>query len=115
MSRAVIYETFGGPEVLELREVPEPHAGPGEVRVRVAATGLNPMDWGIASRPELAAMFGITVPSGFGYDFAGVVDEVGDGATGFAVADRVYGGAQAKAAADSGDERGCEAAARDAA
>ena len=40
MSRAVIYETFGGPEVLELREVPEPHAGPGEVRVRVAAAGL---------------------------------------------------------------------------
>ena len=37
MSRAVIYETFGGPEVLELREVPEPHAGPGEVRVRVAS------------------------------------------------------------------------------
>ena len=44
MSRAVIYETFGGPEVLELREVPEPRAGPGEVRVRVAAAGLNPMD-----------------------------------------------------------------------
>ena len=45
MSRAVIYETFGGPEVLQLREVAEPHAGPGEVRVRVTAAGLNPMDW----------------------------------------------------------------------
>ena len=100
MSRAVIYETFGGPEVLELREVPEPHAGPGEVRVRVAAAGLNPMDWGIASRPEVAARFGITVPSGFGYDFAGVVDEVGGGATGFAVGDRVYGGALGRAVAD---------------
>jgi NADPH:quinone reductase-like Zn-dependent oxidoreductase len=100
MSRAVIYETFGGPEVLELREVPEPHAGPGQVRVRVAAAGLNPMDWGIASRPEAAAQFGITVPSGFGYDFAGVVDEAGHGATGFAVGDRVYGGALGSAAAD---------------
>jgi NADPH:quinone reductase-like Zn-dependent oxidoreductase len=100
MSRAVIYETFGGPEVLELREVPEPHAGPGEVRVRVTSAGLNPMDWGIASRPEAAAQFGITVPSGFGYDFAGVVDEAGDGATGFAVGDRVYGGALGRAAAD---------------
>jgi NADPH:quinone reductase-like Zn-dependent oxidoreductase len=100
MSRAVIYETFGGPEVLELREVPEPHAGPGEVRVRVTATGLNPMDWGISSRPELAARFGLTVPSGFGSDLAGVVDEVGGGVTGFAVGDRVYGGAQARAAAD---------------
>ncbi|WP_030510062.1 NADP-dependent oxidoreductase [Microbispora rosea] len=100
MSRAVVYETFGGPEVLELREVPEPHAGPGEVRVRVTAAGLNPMDWGIASRPEAAARFGIAVPSGFGSDLAGVIDEVGDGATGFAVGDRVYGGALGRAIAD---------------
>ncbi|WP_067897012.1 NADP-dependent oxidoreductase [Nocardia vaccinii] len=100
VSRAVIYETFGGPEVLELREVPEPHAGPGEIRVRVTAAGLNPMDWLIAARPEAAAQFGITVPSGFGYDFAGVVDEVDSGATGFAVGDRVYGGALGRAAAD---------------
>jgi NADPH:quinone reductase-like Zn-dependent oxidoreductase len=100
MSRAVIYETFGGPEVLELREVPEPHAGPGEVRVRVTAAALNPMDWRIAAGPELAALFGVTVPSGFGYDVAGVVDEVGAGAEGFAVGDRVFGGAMAKAVAD---------------
>jgi NADPH:quinone reductase-like Zn-dependent oxidoreductase len=100
MSRAVIFETFGGPEVLELRDVPEPHASPGEVRVRVAAAGLNPMDGGIASRPEAAKRFGITVPSGFGSDFAGVVDEVGGGVTGFAVGDRVYGGALGRAAAD---------------
>ena len=100
MSRAVIYETFGGPEVLQLREVAEPHAGPGEVRVRVAAAGLNPMDWGLASRPEVAAQFGLTLPSGFGYDLAGVIDEVGAGAAGFAVGDRVYGGALARAAAD---------------
>jgi NADPH:quinone reductase-like Zn-dependent oxidoreductase len=100
MSRAVIYEVFGGPEVLEVRQIPEPHAGPGEVRVRVTAAGLNPMDWGIASAPEAAAMFGLTVPSGFGCDFAGVVDEVGAGADGFVVGDRVYGGAMARAAAD---------------
>ena len=100
MSRAVIYETFGGPEVLELREVPEPHAGPGEVRVRVTAAGLNPMDWGIAARPEAAARFGITVPAGFGSDFAGVVDEAGAGTVGFAAGDRVYGGALGRAAAD---------------
>ena len=100
MSRAVMYETFGGPEVLELRDRPEPHAGLGEVRVRVAAAGLNPMDWSISSAAEAAAMFGVTVPAGFGYDFAGVVDEVGAGADGFAVGDRVYGGAMARAAAD---------------
>ncbi len=100
MSRAVIYEKFGGPEVLELRDVPEPHAGPCEVRVRVAAVGLNPMDWGLALLPELAAQFGITVPSGFGYDFAGVVDEVGGGVEDFAVGNRVYGGVMERAAAD---------------
>lgn len=100
MSRAVIYEKFGGPDVLELQDVPEPHAGPGEIRVRVAAVGLNPMDPAIAATPELAARFNITVPSGFGYDFAGVVDEVGHGASGFAVGDRVYGGVLERAAAD---------------
>ena len=100
MSRAVIYQRFGGPEVLELREVPEPHAGPGELRVRVTAAGLNPMDGGIASRPEAAEMFGVTLPAGFGFDFAGVVDEAGPGAEGFAVGDRVFGGAMARAVAD---------------
>jgi len=55
VSRAVIYEQFGGPEVLEVRDVPEPHPGEGEIRVRVTAAGLNPMDWGISARPEAAA------------------------------------------------------------
>jgi NADPH:quinone reductase-like Zn-dependent oxidoreductase len=100
MSRAVIYERFGGPEVLELREVPEPRAGPGEVRVRVAAAGLNPMDWKIVGSPEGAARFGISLPAGFGFDFAGAVDEVGAGVSGFAEGDRVYGGAMASAVAD---------------
>ena len=100
MSRAVMYETFGGPEVLELREVPEPHAGSGEVRVRVSAVGLNPMDWVLTSMPEMAEQFGISLPSGFGTDFAGVVDEVGEGVSGFAMGDRVYGSAVGRAAAD---------------
>jgi NADPH:quinone reductase-like Zn-dependent oxidoreductase len=100
MSRAVIYETFGGPDVLDVREVADPHAGSGEVRVRVTAAGLNPMDWGIASSSEAAAMFAITLPSGFGYDFAGVVDEAGSGVVGFAVGDRVYGGKLGSAVAD---------------
>jgi hypothetical protein len=63
VSSAVVYETFGGPEVRELMEVPEPHAGPGEVRVRVTAAGLNPMDWQISARPEAAARWGLTVPA----------------------------------------------------
>ena len=45
MSRAVQLGSFGGPEVLNLREVPAPQAGSGQIRVRVTAAGLNPMDW----------------------------------------------------------------------
>jgi NADPH:quinone reductase-like Zn-dependent oxidoreductase len=100
MSRAVIYERYGGPEVLELRNVPEPHAGPGEIRIRVAAVGLNPMDPAFAAMPELAAGFNITLPSGFGYDLAGSVDEIGEDVVGFKLGDRVYGGVMERAAAD---------------
>jgi len=70
------------------------------VRVRVTAVSLNPIDGLISSSPEVAAMFGVTVPSGFGYDFAGVVDAIGADVEGFTVGDRVCGGALAKAAAD---------------
>lgn len=68
--------------MLEVREVPEPHAGPGEVRVRVRSVGLNPMDGAFSLQPQMAAQFGLSLPSGFGYDFAGVVDEAGSGAAG---------------------------------
>lgn len=91
MSRAVRHDTFGGPEVLELREVDEPHVGRGEVRVRVTAAGMNPMDWMLSSMPDIAEQFGYSVPSGFGHDFAGVIDEVSDDVDGFAVGDRVFG------------------------
>jgi NADPH:quinone reductase-like Zn-dependent oxidoreductase/DNA-binding HxlR family transcriptional regulator len=100
MSRAVIRESFGGPETLHVQEVPEPHAGRGQLRVRVAAAGLNPVDWIKGSSAETAARFGLTLPAGFGSDFAGTVDETGDGVTGFAVGDRVFGGARDRAVAD---------------
>ncbi|MFJ3792281.1 NADP-dependent oxidoreductase [Kitasatospora sp. NPDC090091] len=100
MSRAVRYRRFGGPEVLEVQEIPEPHAAPDEVRVRVTAAGLNPMDWQITTQPDMAARFGITLPAGFGSDFAGVVDEVGADATGFAIGDRVHGAAIGRSVAD---------------
>ncbi|MFH9865259.1 NADP-dependent oxidoreductase [Streptomyces lydicus] len=100
MSKAVRYRRLGGPEVLELQEIPEPHAAPDEVRVRVTAAGLNPMDWQITAQPDMAARFGITLPAGFGSDFAGVVDEVGADATGFATGDRVYGAAIGRSVAD---------------
>ena len=99
-SRAVLLHSFGGPEVLDLHEVPAPQAGPGQVRVRVVAAGLNPMDWFMTSDAETATRFGLSLPSGFGTDYAGVVDQVGDGVTEFAAGDRVFGCALSRAVAD---------------
>ena len=99
-SRAVRLESFGGPEVLNLREIPAPQAGSGQIRVRVTAAGLNPMDWFMTSDAETASRFGLSLPAGFGTDYAGVVDQVGDGMIEFAVGDRVFGGALSRAVAD---------------
>lgn len=99
-SRAVRLDAFGGPEVLDLREVPAPQAGPGQVRVRVTAAGLNPMDWIMTADADTAARFGLSLPAGFGTDYAGVVDQVGDGVPGFAPGDRVFGSALSRAVAD---------------
>jgi len=100
VSRAVLLDAFGGPEVLDIREVPAPQAGPGQLRVRVTAAGLNPMDWIITADADTAARFGLSLPTGFGTDYAGVVDQVGDGVSGFAVGDRLFGGALSRAVAD---------------
>jgi NADPH2:quinone reductase len=85
--RAVGVTTFGGPEALETVEVPEPHAGPGEVRIRVAAATVNPTDTGLR-----AGLYGARLQSPSphvpGMDAAGVIDEVGEGA-GWAVGDEV--------------------------
>ena len=99
-SRAVRLDSFGGPEALTVQDVPEPHAGPGQIRVRVTAAGLNPMDWFMTANAETAARFGIHLPAGFGTDYAGVVDQVGAGASGYASGDRVYGTAFSRAVAD---------------
>jgi len=98
--RAVLLESFGGPENLVVRHVPAPQAGVGQIRVRVRAAGLNPMDWIMTSDAETAARFRLTLPTGYGTDFAGVVDQVGQGAAGYAVGDRVYGAAVSRALAD---------------
>jgi NADPH:quinone reductase-like Zn-dependent oxidoreductase len=100
MSKMVVQFSFGGPEVLEIVEAPEPHATIGQLRVRVGSAGLNPVDWMVAGSPEIASEFGVSLPAGFGNDFAGTVDEVGEGVTGFAVGDRVYGGARGRAVSE---------------
>ncbi|GAB3947883.1 NADP-dependent oxidoreductase [Kribbella albertanoniae] len=87
--QAVVFEEFGGPEVLTVRDVPEPQAGPGQVRVKVRAAGVNPMDHKIR-RGFMQGMFDVTFPATPGVEVAGVVDEVGEGAD-FAVGDEVTG------------------------
>jgi len=84
--RAARFSSFGGPEVLEIVDVPEPHPGPGEIRIAVRAAGINPVDWKFRQ-----GMMGSDLPSGTGYDAAGVVDELGDGVAGVAVDDEVFG------------------------
>ncbi len=88
--RAVAFSTFGGPEVLELAERPDPHAGPGQVRIRAHASGVAPVDLGLRSGTTPMAK-SLALPHIPGVDAAGVVDEIGDGVTGVAVGDEVFG------------------------
>jgi NADPH:quinone reductase-like Zn-dependent oxidoreductase len=87
--QAVVFEEFGGPEVLRTQDVTEPHAGPGEVRVRVRAAGVNPIDFKIR-RGWTQGFMPVTLPATPGHEVAGVVDEAGEGAE-FAVGDEVVG------------------------
>lgn len=84
--RAIQYSEFGGPEVLHVADVPEPHAGAGQIRVHVRAAGINPIDWKVRS-----GMMGGELPKRTGQEVAGVVDELGDGVDGVAVGDEVFG------------------------
>lgn len=99
MNRAVRYERFGGPDVLEVVEVDPREPGPGEVRVRVTAAGLNPVDYKIFGGAA-ASRYGATLPNGVGHDFAGIVDRTGEGVTRFSPGQRVYGGKRNEALAD---------------
>jgi NADPH:quinone reductase-like Zn-dependent oxidoreductase len=88
--RAVVFDRFGGPEVLHVGEVPEPEAGRGQIRVRVEAVGLNSFDGKVRSG-AMEAAFRTALPAVPGQEVAGVVDQVGAGVVGVAVGDRVVG------------------------
>ncbi|HEY1584377.1 MAG TPA: NADP-dependent oxidoreductase [Polyangia bacterium] len=83
-------DRFGGPEVLHAAETPEPHAGQGQVRVRVRAIGVNRFDAALRSG-ALQAMFPRPLPAVPGLELAGVVDEVGAGVSELAVGDEIFG------------------------
>jgi NADPH:quinone reductase-like Zn-dependent oxidoreductase len=91
--RALQFRAYGGPEVLEWAEAPDPHVGPGQIRIAVRAGSVNPIDWKTIS----GALSGGKPMESTGYlgsDAAGVVDEVGDGFTGVTVGDEVFGRGQ---------------------
>lgn len=87
--KALQFTEYGGPEVLRWAEADEPHPGPGQVRIRVKAASVNPIDWkmlsgGRADKP----LEGV---GRVGFDASGVVDEIGDGVTGVEVGSEVFG------------------------
>ncbi|MEX5712501.1 NADP-dependent oxidoreductase [Parafrankia sp. FMc6] len=87
---AIVFEKFGGPEVLQLSQIEEPHAGPGQIRIHVCAVGVNPMDYKVRNG-WLADAFPTTFPAIPGNEASGIVDEIGEGITGIAVGDEVFG------------------------
>jgi NADPH:quinone reductase-like Zn-dependent oxidoreductase len=87
---ALQFTEYGGPEVIRLGEAPEPHAGAGQIRIVVRAASVNPADW--KYRSGMYAQGKPLEGTGYlGYDAAGVVDEVGEGVTGVAIGDDVFG------------------------
>jgi NADPH:quinone reductase-like Zn-dependent oxidoreductase len=86
MVKAARFSQFGGPEVLEIVDLPDPHPGPGQVRIAVRAAGVNPSDW-----KKRKGLMDEELPQTLGYEAAGVVDELGEGVADVAVGDRVFG------------------------
>jgi NADPH:quinone reductase-like Zn-dependent oxidoreductase len=90
MPKAVQFDKYGSVDVLQVREVPRPVPGPGQVLVQVKAAGINP---GEAKIREglLDSLYPATFPSGEGSDLAGIVAEAGPGVTGWTAGDEVIG------------------------
>jgi NADPH:quinone reductase-like Zn-dependent oxidoreductase len=88
--KAVQYSEYGGPEVLRVAEIDEPHAGPGQVRIAVRAAGVNPSDWKDRAGDARDAT-PVPLPSGVGFEASGVVDEVGPGVSNVSIGDAAFG------------------------
>jgi NADPH:quinone reductase-like Zn-dependent oxidoreductase len=97
--RAVTFTEYGGPEVLHVADVEEPHAGPGQVRIAVQAAGVNPVDWKVRSG-VMRDVMPVSFPAIDGREASGVVDEVGADVTDVAIGDDVFGFTVGGAAAE---------------
>jgi NADPH:quinone reductase-like Zn-dependent oxidoreductase len=90
--KAVAFSEFGGPDVLQVADLPVPEPGAGEVRVRVAAATVNPTDIGMRSGGRAAELSRLPAPYVAGMELAGTVDKLGDGEGGsWQVGERVLG------------------------
>ncbi|MFJ1702641.1 NADP-dependent oxidoreductase [Kitasatospora sp. NPDC088346] len=88
--RAARYHEYGGTETLVVEEAPDPQPGVGEIRIRVAAASVNPIDWKVRSG-ELRDVIPVDLPAIPGRDAVGLVDGIGEGVDGVGVGDRVFG------------------------
>ncbi|MET3422623.1 NADPH:quinone reductase-like Zn-dependent oxidoreductase [Actinoplanes tereljensis] len=84
--KAARFSRFGGPEVLEIVDLPDPHPGPRQIRIAVHAAGVSLSDW-----KKRKGLMDQDLPQTLGYEAAGIVDEIGDGVSGVALGDRVFG------------------------
>jgi NADPH:quinone reductase-like Zn-dependent oxidoreductase len=87
--KSVMIKKYGGPEVLEIVDVPDPKAGEGEVVIRVRASSVNPIDW-LIREGGAKSFIKLTFPAILGCDLAGEIVEVGANAKRFAVGDQVF-------------------------
>jgi NADPH:quinone reductase-like Zn-dependent oxidoreductase len=94
--KAAQFSQFGGPEVLEIVDLPDPHPAAGQVRIRVRATGISATDPKVRSG---ALNFGRPLPQTTAADVAGIVDEIGDDVIDVKIGDRVFGVSDANAGA----------------
>jgi NADPH:quinone reductase-like Zn-dependent oxidoreductase len=88
--KAAAFRSVGGPEVMEIMSFSDPQAGPGQVRVQVKTAGVQHYDCGVRSgwTPQGVA---IQLPQIVGNEFAGIIDQVGEGVTGFHIGSEVLG------------------------
>lgn len=90
MPRTVQFAEYGDTDVLTVVDTPAPEPGPGQVRLKVRAAGLNPIDWKIVAG-FMRELMPVDLPAGVGSDVAGIVDAVGPGVTEWAVGNEVLG------------------------
>ncbi|MFI1534763.1 NADP-dependent oxidoreductase [Streptomyces anandii] len=92
MPKAYVFTRYGGPETEAFAEVDRPRPGPGQILVAVRAAGVNPVDWKLRTGYRRPGESGERdFPVVFGNEVSGVVEETGEGVTGFAAGDEVFG------------------------